>query len=76
MNPRLAAWEICVRQIFEQVFKNAVVFFHVSSSLMNVKTSPARLGLSTGGNFGWISLVFGTGVCAGGIFLVPGEDLS
>lgn len=75
MNPRLAAWEICVKQIFEQVFKNAAIF-DVSSSIINVKTSPASLGLSTGGLFGWISQVFGAGFCTGGVFVVGGEDLS
>lgn len=75
VNPRLAAREICVEQIFEQVFKNAVVF-DVSSRIINVKTSPVSLALSTGGLLGGISLVFGTGFCTGGIFAVGGEGLS
>lgn len=55
----MAAWEICVKRIFEEVFKNAVVF-DVSSRIINVKTTPVSLGLSRGGLLGWISLVFGT----------------
>lgn len=74
VNPRLAAWEICVKQIFEQDFKNAVVF-DVSSRIINVETSPVSLGLSTGGLLGWLSQLFGTGFCTGGIFVVGGEEL-
>lgn len=70
----MAAWEICVKRIFEEVFKNAVVF-DVSSRIINVKTTPVSLGLGREGLLGWISLVFGTAFCTGGIFVVGGEDL-
>lgn len=49
----MAAWEICVKQIFEQDFKNAVVF-NVSSRIINVETSPVSLGLSRGTS--WLAL--------------------
>lgn len=63
MNPRLAAWEVSVKWICEQIFKNADVF-NAFSGMTTVKIS-IRLGNSTqellGGLFWGFGIAFRTG---------------
>lgn len=65
MNPRLAAWEVSVKWICEQIFKNADVF-NAFSEITTVKTS-IRLGNSMQELLGGLSGGFGVVFCTGGI---------